>query len=294
MSTVPGFARTFTDCFVLFCFAGLVFQLVAYERTLRGAAPENDDEEPPFPDYANMASSPRTPLSSEGSGSSDSQLSTPEAGELSHLPSFSSASQSTSPTPPLSTMTSRSDIKLRILHEDDEVLSPMATALSLNERGGPEDETVKAVQSPSAGVFILPIPPRRFLDISPLPPNVTMSPPTPFCEIASPAPSRLTFGRPQPRIAQRWGFPSPPKATIVTSTPTASAFAIREVPTAAQLSLSRGLPPMRGPPSPLTEMEESSGRSKVFGGQQTPSQRRASHRRVFSWSSAMDSPTPPS
>lgn len=81
---------------------GLVFQLVAYERTLRGASGEMDDDAetedrfPPAQDSREddrrstrphsssigsappMANSPRTPIWSEGSSASDSHLSTPE------------------------------------------------------------------------------------------------------------------------------------------------------------------------------------------------------------------------
>lgn len=70
---------------------GLVFQLVAYERTLRGGADAYNDEEDDstYPYGPQMAAaerdaapvavnSPRTPLWSEGSSASDSHLSTPE------------------------------------------------------------------------------------------------------------------------------------------------------------------------------------------------------------------------
>lgn len=75
---------------------GLVFQLVAYERMLRGGPDALDEDESPYPNYPpeedsqppvdyshpgysnDTFQSPRTPVSSEGSSASDSQLSTPE------------------------------------------------------------------------------------------------------------------------------------------------------------------------------------------------------------------------
>ena len=161
----------------------------------------------------------------------------------------------------------------------------MAQALSISTHDVDSEDAAKGYDAAPSGVFILPTPPRRLLDISPLPAHVTMAPTTPFIEIDSPAPSRLTFSDQAPRTAHRWGFPAPPKATLLTSTPTAAALAAPKLPSAAQLSLSRGLPP-----SPTSDGDP----RKVFGGSQTPSQRRASHRRVFSWSSARDVPTPPS
>lgn len=78
---------------------GLVFQLVAYERILRGSDPSHEDDTtyPDYPpeedlpapplavDYSHPGyntngsmQSPRTPVSSQGSSASDSHLSTPE------------------------------------------------------------------------------------------------------------------------------------------------------------------------------------------------------------------------
>ncbi|KAM0756086.1 phosphatases II [Meredithblackwellia eburnea MCA 4105] len=285
---------------------GLVFQLVAYERTLRGASGEDEEEEPPFPDYSNAAvESPRTPLSS-GESSADSQISTPPGDHDSISPTFSKALSPTTTSTPLSIITSRPDLKIRVRGEDDDeaVLSPVLDVAGGEDHNADADATASALETARSGVFILPTPPRQLQELSPLPANVTMAPPTPFVEIASPAPSRLTFGQAQPRTASRPNFfPSPPKVTTLTSTPTAAAFAAPKVPTAAQIALSRsgsgGL--SRAPPSPVSEGDEGGSnlspvsRTPFKGfGNQSPSQRRASHRRVFSWSSKdLPAPQPP-
>lgn len=118
---------------------GLVFQLVAYERTLRGGPDALNDEEPPYPDYPSeqdmepvdyshpgyshvTASSPRTPISSEGSSASDSHLSTPEVDP----PAFVSSGKTTAS--PLSTLVGQPTLPSRVvIHDDDddeEILSP--------------------------------------------------------------------------------------------------------------------------------------------------------------------------
>lgn len=127
-------------------------------------------------------------------------------------------------------------------------------------------------------------------ELSPFPLNVTLPPPTPFnyTEISSPLPFHL-LDDPTPSRRKRsthsrtsslsgsgpaggrFAFPSPPKATLVTSTPTATAFSLAERPSAAQVSLWRG-----GEPS------AASGSGGRFGAQQSLVERRASHRRVFS------------
>jgi hypothetical protein len=119
---------------------GLVFQLVAYERTLRGGPNALNDEEPPYPDFPSeqemepvdyshpgyshiTASSPRTPISSEGSSASDSHLSTPEVDPP--MPDFASSGKTTAS--PLSILVGQPALSSRVvIHDDDdeEILSP--------------------------------------------------------------------------------------------------------------------------------------------------------------------------
>lgn len=232
-------------------------------------------------------SSPRTPLSNGDSEmSSDSHLGDAEFLKPPPSPSsFSMLSASTNPTPPHSLLGKQStEIIVESVDDkdDSEMLSPMAHALSLDGR---TDKPLDTASTSNSGVFVFTIPSQRFANLSPLPSNVSAPPPTPFQEVASPAPSRLSFhsqssrasGPRNPAIS-RFAFPGPPKATIVTSTPTAAAFSIGETPTAAQFALARGIP--RTPLSPFGEGEE--GGRKMFGGRQTPNERRASHKRVFS------------
>ncbi|ORY56183.1 hypothetical protein BCR35DRAFT_335489 [Leucosporidium creatinivorum] len=297
---------------------GLVFQLVAYERTLRGGPDALNEEEPPYPDYPSeqdlepvdyshpgyshvTASSPRTPISSEGSSASDSHLSTPEVDPpMTMSPAFTSSGKTAAS--PLSILVGQPTLPSRVvIHDDDdeEILSPMAQDLQIHDHG---DNFDKAPPTAQAGVFILPMPPARksrphdlsitpsFEEVSspttairPSFPSSQLDPTAPPAPVATRSSRASSVGAGANPFARLGLHLTPPRLT--TDSPT----------TIPQQALSHGRPPLRsttsssaaeGPASlPSPVVAEEGGRASpraVFGKQQTPSERRASHRRVFS------------
>lgn len=300
----------------------LVFQLVAYERTLRGAPIANDDdEEPPYLDGSEMegievtSSSPAissgAPLSSRSSDSStDSRLSTPDKApsRLTNLLSISSDSS----LPSESSVEAAAERKRKIEsigNTVDEVLASTPQASHVGSVSSPISE------SRASPAFEFASPPQLYADLSPLPLYVTASPPTSFIEMESPPLSQVSTSR-SPHQSQlphrsspkrnRFAFPGNPKATLLTSKPTAGAYSAREklggsqMPSVRGLSIdTTGLQPSRSDDGRSTidsagHYRRGSGGSgngeaantpstlmRFFGGA-SQSERRASHRRVFS------------
>ncbi|GAA5947062.1 hypothetical protein JCM3765_002135 [Sporobolomyces pararoseus] len=294
---------------------GLVFQLVAYERTLRGDSNDPEEEENGYPRYPPEPPSterqdesrfpvyPQTPNSLDGS-TTRSQFSTPDL-HLPLSPTFSSGTQQSSVTStPISIQLPNGLPQPRIAKsgEQDE------SAFGIRERHG-SSETLKG----EPAVFVLSPPPipastsERTLREDLVSPTVATYP--------SPAPSPLELPT-KGRIARR---PPPislngnalashslvPSPTTIDSrapssphrpSPSASLPTLTTTGLPSHSSLTRspsGGSNILSPDSAVTMSSDSSGNSasqpttstgggvKKFGAQ-SKSERRASHRRVFS------------
>ncbi|GAA5990533.1 hypothetical protein JCM5350_005831 [Sporobolomyces pararoseus] len=293
---------------------GLVFQLVAYERTLRGDSNDPEEEEngypryPPEPastegqDHSRFPVYPQTPNSLDGS-TSRSEFSTPDL-HLPLSPTFSSGTQQSSVTStPISIQLpnglpqpriaksgdqDESDFGIRERHGSSEtlkgepavfVLSPPPIPTSTSDRTLREDlvsPTVATYPSPAPSPLELPTkgriarrPPPISLNGNSLSAHSLVPSPT---TIVSPAPSSL--------------HQTPPSASLPTLTTTG-------LPSHSSLTRSpSGGSNILSPDSAVTMSSDSSGNSasqpmtqtggvKKFGAQ-SKSERRASHRRVFS------------
>ncbi|KAI5478223.1 tyrosine-protein phosphatase [Pseudohyphozyma bogoriensis] len=183
---------------------GLVFQLVAYERTLGGGAAavaDDDDDEEPYP----FPASPRTPNSvGEGdvSSASSAEVLTPD--HLPINPSMENGSErkGEKERPRLAIFTGAeagaSVGRGIVLHHDDseeEILSPaFESALSFSPTSPAASYALPSLTSMSTSLASpLPQPPRISrpspntplalkTDLSPFPENVTAPPPAPFIE----------------------------------------------------------------------------------------------------------------
>lgn len=255
------------------------------------------------------------PLSSSSSNSStDSRLSTPDKApsRLTNLLSISSDSS----LPSESSVEAAAERKRKIEsigHTVDEVLASTSQAPYVRS----VSPTISEPRPSPAFTFASP--PQLYADLSPLPLNVTASPPTSFIEIeSSPLPPVSTSRsssqaqsthRSSPKSRNRFAFPGTPKATLLTSKPTAAAYSTKEKVVGAPSPSSRGLSIDTSGLQPNDDGRSTinsaghyrrgsggSGESvegaaaaantpstlmRFFGGA-SRSERRASHRRVFS------------
>ncbi|GAA5864992.1 hypothetical protein JCM1840_005700 [Sporobolomyces johnsonii] len=313
---------------------GLVFQLVAYERTLRGDANNlEDDEEPPYPHYPpepisssddepppppsasshrplqfgafafpRPLGSPRTPISPEGSVQSD--FSTPDLHDpLS--PTFSTGTKASSVnSTPLSVVVERERDSLGLPQpvivrpgegENEFDLANRDRHSSIDTlRGEDPDDPSPDKRS----VFVLSAPPRR-LSSSNLPLEEVLSPTTAFCPASAHRPptlhsrslsrsirppplslgngNGLTSGNSPPIRSAALSILVEPSATVA-SPDKMSPLPPRSPSPSLTLSVTpSGLPS----PAPVDASSSTTG-PKKFGATQTRSERRASHRRVFS------------
>jgi len=301
---------------------GLVFQLVAYERNLRGASGPDpygeEDEEGPYPadptsppqapvpariafSSAEPAPSPRTPLWSEGSTASGSQLSTPDMHEpaLSPTVSLVSSVNSTGGRSARTNAIGRDEVVILeadMAHEPISIAG-MAERLSLENlithtAAGSNPSSVKSSPiepSPTTGPgspFVLPLPPRapprRYSQDDAISPTVSSFRPPPPMLV-----TRLPQSLGSSQITPRATYPTVPKPSLSMNTNLgpASRSGLTAGPLSASTSSSSTVNGARGFSSPVTDLDadgESRGSRAAFGSQQTPQERRASHRRVFS------------
>ncbi|SCV68771.1 BQ2448_892 [Microbotryum intermedium] len=280
---------------------GLVFQLVGYERALRGdTGVRDDEEEPPFPDYAEeraaaeaklapwnsmqveSTSSPKTPISSHGSLTSGSHLSTPETIDWQNVPQSSAKPTAVPLGIDGSIASARPSLVIQqgIDDHNSSSLGQLTEAMHI-------DETFDEALMPEAGRKIFSPPPHTSF-VQPVPgSNRTNGRPRKL-------PLNLDAARVSPTMTKPIASPSKLKPTLPR---TVSATKLKGIlnrfafSDGASTDMSTSPSPateVNSPRDPLPEGEPSTGTSlgggkrPSFGTLQTPSERRMSHRRVFS------------
>ncbi|KDE05004.1 hypothetical protein MVLG_04549 [Microbotryum lychnidis-dioicae p1A1 Lamole] len=282
---------------------GLVFQLVGYERALRGdAGVRDEEEEPPFPDYAEeravaeaklapwtskqveSTSSPKTPISSHGSLTSGSHLSTPETID-SQIVAQTSAKTTVLPLGSNETFASARPPMAIQQEIDDQNSSSLGRLTEAIHIDGTFDETLtpeagREIFSPQPQTsFVLPLPGSNRTNDRPQVLSVDsdgarVSPTTTTKPIGLPTFSKPTLPRSDSAsrlkgILSRFVFSDGLSTDLTASHSPATETNLPMMDSLPEDELSTG-----------TSL--GAGKRLSFGNLQTPLERRMSHKRVFS------------